>query len=148
MSDQLDLVRTIGPPSSWLAVVATTRPDGSVHGSVVNAGVLDDPTTSQPAIGLVIGGATRKLDYIRRTGRASVTFRHEWQWVSVEGPVRIAGPDDQAEGIDPAAVPELLRAVFRAAGGTHDDWDEYDRVMAADRRTAVFVHPDRVITNG
>jgi hypothetical protein len=41
-----------------------------------------------------------------------------------------------------------LRQVFRAAGGTHDDWDEYDRVMAADRRAAVLVTPQRVLTNG
>jgi len=37
--------------------------------------------------------------------------------------------------------------VFVAAGGTHDDWDEYDRVMAAERRTAVFVHADRISGN-
>jgi len=29
----------------------------------------------------------------------------------------------------------------------HDDFDEYDRVMAADGRTAVLVAPDRIITN-
>ena len=70
-------------------------------------------------------------------GRAAVTFRHEWDWVSVEGPATIAGSD-----------PDLLRAVFRAAGGTHDDWDEYDRVMAAERRTAVLVRTARIISNG
>jgi hypothetical protein len=40
-----------------------------------------------------------------------------------------------------------LRAVFQAAGGTHEDWDEYDRVMAAERRAAVLIQPERVITN-
>ncbi len=38
----------------------------------------------------------------------------------------------------------LLREVFQAAGGTHDDWQEYDRVMREQRRTAVFVSPTRV----
>ncbi|MDH5291862.1 MAG: hypothetical protein OEY41_17845, partial [Acidimicrobiia bacterium] len=38
----------------------------------------------------------------------------------------------------------LLRAVFAAAGGTHDDWDEFDRVMAAENRIAVFVIPERI----
>ena len=38
----------------------------------------------------------------------------------------------------------LLRAVFTAAGGTHDDWETYDRVMAQERRTAVLMTPDRV----
>lgn len=30
-----------------------------------------------------------------------------------------------------------------AAGGTHEDFDEYDRVMAAERRAAVLVRPTR-----
>ncbi len=34
-----------------------------------------------------------------------------------------------------------------AAGGTHDDWDTYDRVMAEERRTAVLITPDRVYSN-
>ena len=42
----------------------------------------------------------------------------------------------------------MLRAVFTAAGGTHDNWDEYDRVMAEQRRTVVLVAPSRVYSNG
>jgi len=38
--------------------------------------------------------------------------------------------------------------VFTSAGGTHDDWDEYDRVMAAEGRVAVFVQPERIVSNG
>ncbi len=146
----LDLVRQLGPEARWLAVVATTRPDGSVHASLVNAGVLDDPPSaaaSGPVIGMVVGGGTRKLTLLRRSGRASVTFQHGWQWVSVEGPVVIAGPDDALPGVGPAELPGLLRAVFRAAGGSHDNWEEYDRVMAAERRAAVLIRPERVITN-
>jgi len=44
-------------------------------------------------------------------------------------------------------VPQLLRDVFSAAGGTHDDWDEYDRVMADEDRLAVLVRPERVYSN-
>lgn len=44
-------------------------------------------------------------------------------------------------------LPTLLRDVFTAAGGTHDNWREFDRVMAAERRTAVLVHPDRLTSN-
>jgi hypothetical protein len=55
----------------------------------------------------------------------------------------LVGPDD-ANAED---LPALLRDIFRAAGGTHDDWDEYDRVMAAERRTAVIVEAERVLTN-
>jgi hypothetical protein len=74
-------------------------------------------------------------------------FRAGWEWVAVEGPVRIAGPDDQLAGFDPSGLPKLLRDIFTAAGGTHDDWDEYDRVMAAERRTAVLVAPERISSN-
>jgi hypothetical protein len=29
----------------------------------------------------------------------------------------------------------------------HEDWDEFDQVMADERRTAVLVHPDRLFGN-
>jgi hypothetical protein len=41
----------------------------------------------------------------------------------------------------------LLRAVFAGAGGTHDDWDTYDRVMLEERRAAVLVVPTWVYGN-
>ena len=41
----------------------------------------------------------------------------------------------------------LLRDIFRAAGGSHEDWDEYDRVTAAERRAAVLITPGQVYTN-
>ncbi len=144
----LDLVRRLGAKESWLAVVTTTRADGSVHASVVNAGILDDPVTGRPVVGLVAGGGSRKLAHLRRSRRATVVFRSGWEWVAVEGPVRIAGPDDPLDGVAPEDVPGLLRTVFRGAGGTHDDWDEYDRVMAAERRAAVLVDPVRIVSNG
>ena len=42
----------------------------------------------------------------------------------------------------------LLRDIFTAAGGTHDDWDGYDRVMREQGRTAVLIDPVRVYSNG
>ena len=142
----LSLVEELGAANHGLAVVSVARPDGSIHSSLVNAGVLDHPVSGARVVGCVLSGAARKLAYVRRSGRASLAFQHGWKWVSVEGPVEIAGPDDSAV-VAATAVPELLRVVFRAAGGTHDDWDEYDRVMAADRRAAVLVTPEHVLTN-
>lgn len=142
----LELVRRIGAANHGLAVVSVARPDGTVHSSLVNAGVLDHPTKGTPVVGLVAQGAAHKLRHLRAARRATLAFQDGWQWVAVEGPVDLAGPDD-TDVIGAEAVPELLRAVFRAAGGTHDDWDEYDRVMAAQRRTAVLVTPERVVTN-
>jgi hypothetical protein len=37
--------------------------------------------------------------------------------------------------------------VFTGAGGTHDDWPTYDRVMAEERRTVVLVSPIRIYGN-
>jgi PPOX class probable F420-dependent enzyme len=130
-----------------LVVLATTRPDNTVHASVVNAGVLDDPITGQPVVGMVIRGDAKKLDYLRATGRANVVFRAGWEWVSVEGTVGIIGPDDPAEDFAPERLPGLLRDIFIAAGGTHDDWDTYDRVMAQEHRTAVLVTTSRITGN-
>ena len=41
----------------------------------------------------------------------------------------------------------LLRDIYAAAGGSHPDLAEYDRVMAANRRTAVLLAPERFATN-
>jgi hypothetical protein len=76
-----------------------------------------------------------------------VVIRAGWQWAGVEGPTELAGPDDHLAGVDGGDLPALLRAIFVAAGGTHDDWDEYDRTMAAERRVAVLVSPERTYGN-
>lgn len=107
--------------------------------SVVNAGVLPHPVTGQEVVGFVARGDARKLRYLRENGRAAVTFRSGWEWATVEGPVSIAGPDDELAGLSPDRLPGLLRDIFTAAGGSHDNWAEYDRVMAEERRTAVLV---------
>jgi PPOX class probable F420-dependent enzyme len=144
---ELDRVRELGARENGLAIVVTTRADGSAQASVVNAGVLAHPAHGEPVVGFVARGGTVKLDNLRGRPRATVVFRAGWEWVAVEGPTEIAGPDDALEGFDQPSVPQLLRDVFSAAGGTHDDWDEYDRVMAAERRAAVLVRPDRVYSN-
>ena len=127
-----------------LCVVSTVRDDGSVQSSVVNAGVLTHPRTGAEAVGLVAVGGARKLANLRARPHAAIVVRVGWQWKAAEGPVDLIGPDDPAEGIGPEELRLLLRTVFTAAGGAHDDWDEYDRVMAEERRTAVLLTPRRV----
>jgi PPOX class probable F420-dependent enzyme len=147
MPPDLDTVRQLVAGDHGLATVATTRRDGSVHTSVVNAGVLDHPLTGEPVVGFVAAGDALKLRLLRRAGRAAVTYRVGWQWAGIEGPVHIIGPDDAVDGFEQSRLPELLRSVFRAAGGTHEDWAEFDRVMAAERRAAVLVEPARISSN-
>ena len=66
----LDSVKRLAPGAGYLAVVATTRPDGTVHASVVSAGVLDDPVTGRPAVGMVVGGNTP--GYVRLRPRVNL----------------------------------------------------------------------------
>ena len=102
MPADLDQVRRLGQAEHGLVVVAVARPDGTVNTSVVNAGVLADPVTGEDVVGFVVRGDARKLRYLAvRCGRAAVTFRSGWQWVTVEGPVRLAGPDDELPGLAP-----------------------------------------------
>lgn len=147
MTELADFARLIDGDHG-LCVVSMTRPDASIHSSLVNAGVLAHPSTGEPAVGAVLRGDTRKLTYLRERPRLTVTVRVGWRWVTVEGDVTIIGPDDPAAGFDALRLATLLREVFTAAGGTHEDWDEYDRVMAQERRAAVLMTPDRVYGNG
>jgi PPOX class probable F420-dependent enzyme len=129
-----------------LAVVSTLRADGTIQSSVVNAGALPHPSTGEPALAFVTYGKV-KLANLRVRPQLSATFRRGWQWATVEGEAELAGPDDPQAWLDDEGLRLLLRAVFVAAGGTHDDWDEYDRVMAEQRRTVVLVNPTRVYSN-
>lgn len=144
MNHTMEDVRRFVAADQGLAVVSFGRPDRSVHSSLVNAGVMVHPVTGGGVVALVVRGNTVKLRHWRHTPLATIVFRSGWSWVGVEGATTIIGPDDRYEGFDPSAVPRLLRDVFTAAGGTHEDWDEYDRVMAAERRAAVFIHPTRI----
>jgi PPOX class probable F420-dependent enzyme len=131
-----------------LCVVSTLRADGSVQSSLVNAGVLAHPTSKVDVLGFVAVGRARKLVNLRARPRLTAVAHAGWEWAAVEGPVHLVGPDDPVAGIDEDALRLLLRSVFTAAGGTHDDWPTFDAVMAAERRTAVLVTPERVYSNG
>jgi PPOX class probable F420-dependent enzyme len=136
----------IGAEDHYLAVVATARADGTVQASVVNAGVLAHPVSGQQVVAFVTYGRA-KLANLRQRPWTTLVFRAGWQWGAVEGPCDIIGPDDPFPGFDPPELPSLLRSVFRAAGGRHDNWPEFDRVMRDERRAAVLVHPGRVYAN-
>ncbi|HUE34721.1 MAG TPA: TIGR03618 family F420-dependent PPOX class oxidoreductase [Mycobacterium sp.] len=131
-----------------LAVVSTVRADDTVQASLVNVGLLPHPATGQPSLGFTTYGKV-KLANLRARPQLTVTFRNGWQWATVEGRAELAGPDDAQSWLaDDDQLRLLLREVFTSAGGTHDDWDEYDRVMADERRAVVLIAPTRVYSNG
>ena len=144
----LDRARELGAKENGLAVVVTSRADGSAQASVVNAGVLDHPVSGEPVVGFNARGEAKKLGNLRLQPRVTVVFRSGWDWVAVEGDADLAGPRDPLEWIDATEVPRLLREVYAAAvGGTEAQWVELDSVMAAERHTAVLVRPIRVYSN-
>jgi PPOX class probable F420-dependent enzyme len=143
----LDDVAALAAREHGLVVVSTVRADGTVQSSVVNAGVLPHPATGRPVLAFVTYGKV-KLANLRARAQLTATARSGWEWASVEGRAELAGPDDPAPWLaDADALRLLLREVFTAAGGRHDDWDAYDRTMAEQRRAAVLLDPTRVYGN-
>jgi PPOX class probable F420-dependent enzyme len=138
----------LAAPDNGLAVVSTVRADATVQASLVNVGLLPHPATGEPALGFTTYGKV-KLANLRARPQIAVTFRNGWQWATAEGRAELAGPDDAQPWLkDADQLRLLLREVFTSAGGTHDNWDEYDRVMAAERRAVVLIAPTRVYSNG
>lgn len=144
----LDEAVALAKGESGLAVVSTIRADGTVQASLVNVGLLPHPANGEPSLAFTTYGKV-KLANLRARPQLAVTFKNGWQWATVEGRAELAGPDDAAPWLkDADQLRLLLREVFSAAGGTHDDWDEYDRVMAKERRAVVLIAPTRVYSNG
>ncbi|MBW0013015.1 TIGR03618 family F420-dependent PPOX class oxidoreductase [Mycobacterium sp.] len=137
----------LAAPENGLAVVSTVRADATVQASLVNVGLLPHPATGEPVLGFTTYGKV-KLANLRARPQLAVTFRHGWQWATVEGTAELAGPDDAQPWLTDDRLRLLLREVFTAAGGTHDNWDEYDHVMAKERRAVVLMAPTRVYSNG
>lgn len=135
----------LGRAESGLAVISTQRPDGGVQASVVNVAFMAHPLDeSVPRVVAFVTYGAVKLAHLRARPAASATVRSGWRWATVEGTAQLVGPDDTWPGVDAERLRLLLREIFLAAGGTHDDWPTYDRTMLEQRRTAVFLTPTRV----
>ena len=142
MTELVDFAR-VAAGDRGLCVASVLRPDNTIHSSLVNAGVLPHPTLGHDVAAFVAIGGTRKLRYLRDRPHATLTARTGWNWASVDGKVELIGLDDPYPEIDAERLRLLLREIFTAAGGTHEDWQTYDRVMADERRTAGLVTPGR-----
>lgn len=143
MSDPLDLFRELASLDHGLCIVSMLRRDGTIAASVVNAGVTQHPLTGTDVVGFVARGL-HKLEHLRSDPRVTVVARTGWRWAAVEGTADLLGPDDPHPDLDGEALRLLLRNVFLAAGGTHDDWNIYDQTMADERSAAVLISPSRI----
>ena len=133
-------------PERGLSVVSMLRADHSIQSSLVNLGVMSHLVGAADVVAFVTYGKV-KLANLRVRPQITLSVRSGWHWATVEGTAEIIGPDDPHPAVDAERLRLLLREIFTAAGGTHGDWDEYDRVMAADRRAAVLVRPERIYGN-
>jgi hypothetical protein len=70
----LDPVRRIVTQDAGLAGVAVVRADGTPHTSLVNAGVLDHPSSGTPVVGYVTYGQV-KLRNLRARPATSILWR-------------------------------------------------------------------------
>ena len=129
-----------------LVVISTLRSNGTIQASLVNAGVVAHPATGETVLALVTAGRI-KLANLRARPQVTAIFRDGWQWAAVEGHAELVGPDDPQPWLDAEGLRQLLRGIFTAAGGEHDNWDEYDRIMVEERRAAVLIRPDRIYSN-
>ena len=142
----LEEAAALARPERGLVVISTLRSAGTIQSSLVNAGVLPHPATGETVLGLVTAGRI-KLANLRARPQITATFRNGWQWAAVEGLAELAGPDDPQPWLDAEGLRQLRREIFTAVGGEHDNWDEFDRVMAEERKAAVLIRPDRIYSN-
>ena len=130
-----------------LVTVSTTQVDGRVLSSVVNCGMIEHPLTGDTCVAFVSGSKAARLKHIDRGSQVTITARRGWAWSSVTGPADLIRPEQVPESIDKEQMRLLLREVFHAAGGVHDDLEEYDRTMLQEGRVVVCVTPERVLGN-
>jgi PPOX class probable F420-dependent enzyme len=119
------------------AVLTTFRVNGAAQMSIITVGPYRDGAAFTSTAGKA------KLANLTREPRCSLLVSKQdwWGYVVLEGRAQVLAPDNT----DAAELRQALRDVYRAAAGReHPDWDDYDRAMVADRRTAVVVVPDHV----
>ncbi|MDQ1647124.1 MAG: hypothetical protein QOJ50_3308 [Cryptosporangiaceae bacterium] len=135
-----------------LSVVAHAA-EGRVPASLVNAGLIEHPTSGRPVLAHVAYGDSRRVTRLAANPECSATFHDGRKWLTAEGNAQLVhGPwDERSTTNDPALrfgearYAELLRTVYRCAGGgEHPDWSEFDRAMRAERRVVVLVDVERL----
>ena len=130
-----------------LATVSTTQADGRVLSTVVNCGMIEHPLTGDTCVAFVSGSKAARLKHIDRGSQVTVSVRRGWAWSSVTGPADLIRPEKRPKSIDTEQMRLLLQEVFHAAGGVHDDLEEYDRAMAQEERVVVCITPKRILGN-
>ena len=122
--------------SNHRGVVTTYKRSGAAQMSILLCGPY------RGTMSFVVQGSTAKRANLKRDPRCAVlTVKHDWSgYVVVTGQATVHDWDNT----DPEELRVMLREAFSACGGEHSDWEEYDRVMKAEQRAVVMVHPEHV----
>lgn len=119
-------------------VIATQRPDGAAHSSIVVCGAYEGN-----AAFVSVYPRSQKIRNLRRNPNCTVlAVREDWrEWVSVEGTATLY----DCANTDAEEFRLMLRKVYMACSATeHPDWDEYDQAMIDQEAVIVLVNPKRV----
>lgn len=114
-------------------VLATQKRDGRPQLSNITYALIDG------VIKISITAGRAKYANLVRDQRASlyVTRDDFWAYVVVEGDVEMS---EVATKPDDPGVEELV-GYYRSLAGEHPDWDDYRKVMVADKRVIVRLKP-------
>jgi PPOX class probable F420-dependent enzyme len=117
-------------------VLATIKRDGRPQLSNISYSVGDDGVFR-----VSVTASRAKTANARRDERVSlhVTRDDFYAYAVIEGRAEVT---PVASDPHDATVEELIE-YYRAAAGEHPDWDDYRRVMVADGRLVLRIHPER-----
>ncbi len=94
----LEAFAKLVPLDHGLVVVSTSRANGTIQSSVVNACVLPHPISGKPVVAFVAAGSSKRLVNLRARPRTTVVIRAGWQWTGVEDPWSSPGPTIRSRG--------------------------------------------------
>lgn len=119
-------------------VIATRRPNGATHSSIVVCGAYDGH-----AAFVSVYPRSQKIRNLRRDPNCTVlAVTEDWrQWASIEGQAKLF----DYSNMDAEEMRVMLREVYMSCSDTeHPDWDEYDQAMIDQEAVIVLVAPERV----
>ena len=122
--------------ANHFALVSTVGAAGRAQTTVVSAGLVDGQ------VAFVSRGDTVKVRNARRSGQCSVTLINpdNRRYVTAQGAATVHGWDNT----DEAALLDLLRRAYGAAGRPPESWADFGAAMRQEQRTVVLVTPERV----
>lgn len=119
-------------------VIATRRPNGATHSSIVVCGAYDGN-----AAFVSVYPRSQKIRNLRRDPNCTVlAVTDDWrQYAVIEGQARLF----DYSNMDAEEIRVMLREVYMACSDTeHPDWEEYDQAMIDQKAVIVLVEPGRV----